>query len=44
MSRMVVLILVLLLIAGGIYYLSTVPREVPVKTVEIDVAKGGDEQ
>ncbi|MES2147357.1 MAG: hypothetical protein V4491_05850 [Pseudomonadota bacterium] len=44
MSRMVVLILVLLLIAGGIYYLSTVPREVPAKTVEIDVPKGGDEQ
>ena len=44
MSRMVVLILVLLLIAGGIYYLSTVPREVPTKTVEIDVAKGGNEQ
>ena len=44
MSRMVVLIFVILLIAGGIYYLSTVPKEVPAKTVEIDVPKGGDDQ
>lgn len=42
MSRLVVLILVLVLIVGGLYYLSTVPEEVPTRTIEVDVPQGGD--
>lgn len=44
MSRMVVLIFILLLLGGGVYYLSTLPKEVPVKTVTVDVAPGGNAQ
>ena len=42
MSRLVVLILVLVLISGGLYYLSTMAEEVPTKTIEVDVPQGGD--
>ncbi len=44
MSRMVVLIFILLLLGGGVYYLSTLPKVVPVKTVTVDVAPGGNAQ
>lgn len=44
MSRMAVLIVVILLLAGGIYFLSTIPREQPMKTIEVDVAQSGNAQ
>jgi uncharacterized protein involved in exopolysaccharide biosynthesis len=40
MSRLVLLIFLLLLIVGGLYYLSTVPQEQPTKTIEVDVPQG----
>jgi len=42
MSRLVVLILVLLVILGGLYYLSTVPQEQPTRTIEVDVPQSGN--
>ena len=42
MSRFIVLIVVLLLVIGGLYYLSTVPSEQPVRTIEVDVPQGGN--
>lgn len=44
MSRMFALIVVVLLLAGAVYYLSTVPKEVPARTVEVDVQQGGNAQ
>jgi len=42
MSRLVVLILLLVLVLGGLYYLSTMAQEVPTRTIEVDVPQGGD--
>lgn len=42
MPRAVFLIIVLLLLGGGIYYLSTLPKEVPAKTILVDVPQGGN--
>jgi hypothetical protein len=42
MSRIVVLIVVLLLVIGGIVFLSRVPSERPVKTIEMTVPQGGN--
>jgi hypothetical protein len=39
MSRLVVLIVVLLLIVGGLVFLSRVPKEQPVRTIEVNVAQ-----
>ncbi|HEX6604058.1 MAG TPA: hypothetical protein VF027_04175 [Sphingomicrobium sp.] len=39
MPRIAVLIVILVLIVGGLVFLSTVPKERPVKTIEIDVAQ-----
>ena len=36
------LVLVVLLLVGGIYFLSTLPTEQPAKTVEVDVQPGGN--
>lgn len=36
--RLALPIVLLLLLAGGAYFLSTLPRQTPVKTVEVDVA------
>ncbi len=41
MSR-IVLILVLAILIGGVWYLSTVPREAPVQTIETEVAQPAD--
>jgi hypothetical protein len=41
MSRLVVLIVVVLLIAGALVFLSTVPRESPTRTIEVDVPQPG---
>ena len=37
MSRIVVLILIVVLVIGGLIFLSTRAREVPVTTIETDV-------
>ena len=42
MSRLVVLILILLLIVGGLFFLSTVPKEKPTQTIEVEVPQGGN--
>jgi hypothetical protein len=40
MPRLVVLIIVLLAIVGGLYFLSTLPEEQPTRTIEVDVPQG----
>ena len=40
MSRLIVLILVLLLVIGGLFFLSTNAKEVPTRTIETDVSQG----
>ena len=42
MSRVIVLIVILLLVIGGLYYLSTVPSEQPTRTIEVEVSQGGN--
>ena len=42
MSRLVVLIVVVLLIVGALVFLSTVPKESPTRTIEVDVPQGGN--
>lgn len=42
MSRLVALIVFVLLLSGGIYYLSTVPTETPTRTIEVDVQQPAD--
>jgi hypothetical protein len=37
MPRALVLIIVLALIAGALFFLSTVPKERPTKTIEVEV-------
>ena len=43
MSRLLVLILVVLLLLGGLYFLSTKAREGPTRTIEVDVPATGPE-
>jgi hypothetical protein len=40
MPRFAVLIVVLVLIVGALVFLSTVPKERPTKTIEVDVPTG----
>ena len=40
MSRMVLLIIVLAVIIGGLYFLSTLPREQPTSQIEVAVPQG----
>jgi hypothetical protein len=42
MSRLIVLIVVVLIIVGALAFLSTVPKESPTRTVEVDVPQGGN--
>ena len=42
MSRLVVLIIVLVVILGGLYFLSTVPKEQPTHMIEVAVPQGGN--
>ena len=37
MSRIIVLVLIILLVIGGLIFLSTQARDVPVTTIETDV-------
>lgn len=40
MSRLIVLIIALVLVVGGLIFLSTSAREVPTHTIETDVSQG----
>jgi hypothetical protein len=40
MSRLAVLIIVLVLILGGLFFLSTLPKEQPTHQIEVPVAQG----
>lgn len=40
MSRLVVLIIVLVVIIGGLFFLSTLPKEQPTHQIEVPVAQG----
>lgn len=42
MSRMIVLVIVLVLIIGALFYLSTVPKAQPTHTIEVAVPQGGN--
>jgi uncharacterized membrane protein len=42
MSRLVVLIIVLVLIVGALFFLSTVPKERPTHAIEVAVPQGGN--
>ena len=44
MSRLIVLIIIAVLIIGGLYFLSTVPKEQPTRTIEVDVPQPGNAQ
>jgi hypothetical protein len=41
MSRLVVLIIVALLVIGALFFLSTLPKQGPTHTVEVDVPQPG---
>jgi uncharacterized membrane protein len=41
MARLAVLIIILVLIIGGLVYLSTIPKEQPTHTIEVAVPEGG---
>lgn len=42
MSRLIVLILIVLLLFGGLYFLSTMATESPTRTIEVEVPQGGN--
>ena len=42
MSRLILLVLFIALLVGGLWYLSTVPTEVPTKTIETDATPAGN--
>ena len=44
MSRLIVLIVIVVLVVGGLYFLSTVPKEQPTRTIEVDVQQPGNAQ
>jgi hypothetical protein len=39
MSRLIIVIVLALLVVGGLYFLSTVPKAQPTRTIEVDVAQ-----
>ncbi len=42
MSRLIVLILILVLIFGGLYFVSTLAKEQPTHPIEVPVQQGGN--
>jgi hypothetical protein len=42
MPRIAVLIIVLVLVIGGLVFLSTVPKAQPTRTVEVEVPQNGN--
>lgn len=41
MPRIAVLIIVILLVIGALFFLSTLPKEQPTKSIEVEVAQPG---
>ncbi|HET7575257.1 MAG TPA: hypothetical protein VFK19_01670 [Sphingomicrobium sp.] len=42
MPRIIVLLIVLVLIIGALFFLSTVPKQQPTHTIEVAVPQGGN--
>jgi hypothetical protein len=42
MSRLLVLIIVLIVVIGGLYFLSRLPKQQPTHTIEVSVPQGGN--
>ncbi|HET6535073.1 MAG TPA: hypothetical protein VFG41_02725 [Sphingomicrobium sp.] len=42
MPRIIVLLIVLILIVGALFFLSTVPKQQPTHTIEVAVPQGGN--
>jgi uncharacterized membrane protein len=42
MSRLVVLMILVVIVIGGLFYLSTVPKEQPTHPIEVAVPQGGN--
>ena len=42
MPRIAVLIIILVLLIGALVFLSTVPKQQPTKTIEVEVPTGGN--
>ena len=42
MPRIAVLIVVLVLVIGALVFISTVPKQQPTKTIEVEVPTGGN--
>jgi ABC-type Na+ efflux pump permease subunit len=42
MPRIAILIIILVLIIGALVFLSTVPKERPTRTIEVEVPTGGN--
>jgi hypothetical protein len=42
MPKIAVLLIVLVLVIGALVFLSTVPKERPTRTIEVDVPQGGN--
>ena len=42
MSRIIVLIVVLVIVIGALFFLSTVPKQQPTYTIEVPVQQGGN--
>jgi len=40
MPRAAVLLIIVLLVLSGLYFLSTLPKEQPTSTIEVDVPQG----
>ena len=41
MPRIAILIIILVLIVGALFFLSTVPKQQPTKTIEVEVPQAG---
>ena len=42
MSRVLLLVILLVVLVGGLVFLSTVPKEQPTQTIEVAVPQGGN--
>lgn len=42
MSRIVILIVVLVVVIGALFFLSTLPKQQPTHTIEVPVQQGGN--
>jgi hypothetical protein len=42
MSRLVVLIIIVLLVLGGLFFLSTLPKQQPTHSIEVPVSQPGN--